>query len=76
MGWVFYFEVLALHGVDGFVQKGKVLDAITEKVSFRRARVVQDKMVDQEGLTFLFEINNIRIFCGGRSLTTQPGPRI
>jgi hypothetical protein len=26
---------------------------------------VQDKLVDQEGLTFLFEINNIRIFCGG-----------
>ena len=21
--------------------------------------------IDQEGLTFLFEVNNIRIFCGG-----------
>lgn len=26
---------------------------------------MQEKLVDQEGLTFLFEINNIRIFCGG-----------
>lgn len=46
-------------------QQGNVLDTRTQKVSFRRARVIQDKLVDQEGLTFLFEINNIRIFCGG-----------
>lgn len=37
------------------------------KIAFRRARVVQDQLIDQEGLTFLFEINNIRIFCGGLS---------
>ncbi|KAH7916082.1 glycoside hydrolase family 2 protein [Hygrophoropsis aurantiaca] len=45
--------------------QGKVLDAKTEKISFRRVRVVQDPLIDQEGTTFLFEVNNIRIFCGG-----------
>ncbi|KAF9058147.1 glycoside hydrolase family 2 protein [Panaeolus papilionaceus] len=46
-------------------KNGVVVDKRAERISFRRARVVQDKLVDQEGLTFLFEINNIRIFCGG-----------
>jgi beta-mannosidase len=46
-------------------QNGTIMDKKTEKIAFRRARVVQEKLVDQEGLTFLFEINNIRIFCGG-----------
>ncbi|KAI9452082.1 beta-mannosidase [Russula earlei] len=36
-----------------------------QKIGFRRVRVVEDKLVDQPGLTWLFEINNIRIFCGG-----------
>lgn len=47
------------------LQQGQLLDSKTDKVSFRRARVVQEKLIDQPGLTFLFEINNIRIFCGG-----------
>lgn len=46
-------------------ENGEVLDTKTLKVAFRRARVIQDKLIDQEGLTFLFEINNVRIFCGG-----------
>ncbi|KZP32901.1 glycoside hydrolase family 2 protein [Athelia psychrophila] len=46
-------------------EQGQLLDSKTDKVSFRRARVVQEKLIDQPGLTFLFEINNIRIFCGG-----------
>ncbi|KAI0315972.1 glycoside hydrolase family 2 protein [Amylostereum chailletii] len=41
------------------------LDSKTEKIGFRRARVVEDKLVGQDGLTFLFEINGVRIFCGG-----------
>ncbi|KAH9483065.1 Beta-mannosidase B [Psilocybe cubensis] len=44
---------------------GNVLDSKLEKIAFRRALVVQEKLIDQEGLSFLFEINNIRIFCGG-----------
>ncbi|KAJ6614286.1 glycoside hydrolase family 2 protein [Mycena sp. CBHHK59/15] len=35
------------------------------EIGFRRIRVVQEKLVDQVGLSFLFEVNNIRIFCGG-----------
>ncbi|THV08604.1 glycoside hydrolase family 2 protein [Dendrothele bispora CBS 962.96] len=46
-------------------ESGKAMDSKAQKIAFRRARVVQEKLVDQEGLTFLFEINNIRIFCGG-----------
>ncbi|KAI0089166.1 glycoside hydrolase family 2 protein [Irpex rosettiformis] len=45
--------------------QGKVLDKREQKFGFRRAAVVQDKLIDQEGRTFLFEINGIRIFCGG-----------
>ncbi|KAK7470700.1 hypothetical protein VKT23_002122 [Stygiomarasmius scandens] len=46
-------------------QDGKALDLKVQKIAFRRAQVVQEKLVDQEGLSFLFEINNVRIFCGG-----------
>ncbi|EMD40849.1 glycoside hydrolase family 2 protein [Gelatoporia subvermispora B] len=46
-------------------EKGEILDSQTQKIAFRRARIVQDELIDQEGRTFLFEINNTRIFCGG-----------
>jgi beta-mannosidase len=42
-----------------------VVAAEKQRIAFRRARIVEDKLEEQEGLTFLFEINNIRIFCGG-----------
>ncbi|KAF9226510.1 glycoside hydrolase family 2 protein [Gyrodon lividus] len=42
-----------------------VVDSRTEKVAFRRVRVVEEPFIDQPGKTFLFEVNNIRIFCGG-----------
>lgn len=48
-------------------QNGVVLDQKTQRISFRRVRIVQDKLIDQEGFTFLFEVNNVRIFCGGRA---------
>ncbi|KIK97998.1 glycoside hydrolase family 2 protein [Paxillus rubicundulus Ve08.2h10] len=44
---------------------GTVVDSETKKVAFRRVRVVEEPLVDQPGKTFLFEVNNIRIFCGG-----------
>ena len=43
-----------------------VFDAKHQKIGIRRARIVQDKLLDQEGRTFLFEINNVKIFCGGK----------
>ncbi|KAI0307144.1 glycoside hydrolase family 2 protein [Multifurca ochricompacta] len=48
-----------------FNDQRQVLDNQVQKIGFRRVRVVEDKLVDQAGLTWLFEINNIRIFCGG-----------
>ncbi|KAG6817452.1 hypothetical protein H0H87_008620 [Tephrocybe sp. NHM501043] len=52
----------------------EVLDTKTLRIAFRRARVIQDKLIDQEGLTFLFEINNVRIFCGADSFLTTITP--
>lgn len=46
-------------------QTGQIIDSKTERVAFRRVRVVEEPLVDQPGKTFLFEVNNIRVFCGG-----------
>lgn len=46
-------------------EEGHALDNKSEKIAFRRACVIQNKLIDEEGLSFFFEINNIRIFCGG-----------
>jgi beta-mannosidase len=54
-----------LHSEVILFQQSQLLDAKMQKIGFRRARVVEDKLVDRPGLTWLFEINNIRIFCGG-----------
>lgn len=35
------------------------------KVAFRHAEVVQAPLDDEPGTTFLFEVNGVRIFCGG-----------
>lgn len=53
----------------GNTQDGHLLDSKSQKFSFRRVRVVQEELEGQEGRSFLFEVNNIRIFCGGRYLT-------
>ena len=47
------------------LQDGHLLASKSQKFAFRRAVIVQDELVGQEGRSFLFEINNIRIFCGG-----------
>lgn len=61
------YGVQPLYGVHVkvFDGHGHILDTKIQKVGFRRVRVVEEKLVDQPGLTWLFEINNIRIFCGG-----------
>ncbi|KAF8915918.1 glycoside hydrolase family 2 protein [Mucidula mucida] len=45
--------------------EGNILDSKTQKIAFRRVQVVQEPLEEQEGRSFLFEINNVRIFCGG-----------
>ncbi|KAI0824742.1 glycoside hydrolase family 2 protein [Trametes gibbosa] len=44
---------------------GVLLDFKKQKFAFRRVQIVQDELEGQEGRSFLFEVNNIRIFCGG-----------
>jgi beta-mannosidase len=56
------------------IQTGTALDKKVQKIGFRDVKVVEDKLIDQEGRTFLFEVNDIRIFCGGRSTSCSvPG---
>lgn len=39
--------------------------AHTSRVAFRNAKLIQEPLIDQPGTSFVFEINGIRIFCGG-----------
>ena len=48
-----------LLGADG------VLDSVSKQFGIRRARVVQRNLDDAPGTSFVFEINNIPVFCGG-----------
>ena len=41
------------------------LDSVSKKLGLRRAQLVQNKLQDQPGTSFYFEINNIPVFCGG-----------
>lgn len=34
-------------------------------MGFRRTLVVQEKLIDQPGLSFFFEVNDIPVFAGG-----------
>ncbi|THH15213.1 hypothetical protein EW146_g5231 [Bondarzewia mesenterica] len=55
-----------IYEVEVVVEKeDKVLEKKTEKIGFRRARVIEEDLDDGKGLSFIFEINNVRIFCGG-----------
>ena len=42
-----------------------LLDTASKRFGIRRARVIQRKLDDVPGTTFLFEVNKIPIFCGG-----------
>lgn len=46
-------------------RKGALLDTAKKRFGLRRAKVIQRKLYDAPGTTFLFEINNIPMFCGG-----------
>ena len=58
------------------LQQGNILDSKVQKFGIRRARIVQDKLIDAEGFTFLFEVNNIRLFTGGGLYTSAIDGRI
>jgi beta-mannosidase len=48
------------------VQHGKILDSVTKTIAFRRVQIVEKPLIDQVGLSWYFEINNIPVFVGGR----------
>ena len=45
--------------------EGQVLDTVSKRFGLRRARVVQKPLANALGASFMVEINNISIFCGG-----------
>ncbi len=46
-------------------QNGTELSTSSTRVAFRHAEVIQEKLEGQKGTTFLFEVNGVRVFCGG-----------
>ncbi|KAJ3922775.1 glycoside hydrolase family 2 protein [Lentinula edodes] len=50
---------------DLFDEDGTLLDSKTQTIGFRRTLIVQEKLLDQPGLSFFFEVNNVPIFAGG-----------
>lgn len=46
-------------------QDGTTLDTVTRRVAFRTAKVIQQPLDGQPGTSFVFEVNGVRIFCGG-----------
>ncbi|KAJ3030303.1 hypothetical protein HDV00_008983 [Rhizophlyctis rosea] len=41
------------------------IETKTQKVGFRRLRLIEKPLLEQPGTTFYFEVNNVPIFCGG-----------
>lgn len=54
---------LKLELVDG--ASGEILDKFEKDVGFRRAKVIQEPLKDQDGTSFYFEINGLPIFAAG-----------
>ena len=56
------------------------LDTLTKRIGIRDVKVKTQKLEDEEGSTFAFEVNSIPIFCGGSnwipadSFLTRMGP--
>lgn len=46
-------------------RKEALLDTARKRFGLRRAKVIQRKLDNAPGTTFLFEVNNIPMFCGG-----------
>lgn len=49
-------------------QNQHVLDVDTQRIGFRRLQLIQEPLADAPGTTFLFEVNNVRMFMGGMFL--------
>lgn len=62
---VYIYPLVRLGLPDSACKNGNVYDEQTKTIGFRRAQLIQRELIDQDGLSFFFEINNIPIFCGG-----------
>lgn len=69
-----------LSDFDDAQKTGAILDSVSRKVGFRRLRIVREPLANEPGSTFLFELNNAPLFCGGSnwipidSISTNAGP--
>jgi len=73
---LYEIEVVAIDDVSTFLapadedssqsrKRGRQLDSVIKTIAFRRVRIVEKPLIDQEGLSWYFEINNIPVFVGG-----------
>ena len=46
-------------------REGQVLHRVQQRLGLRRLRLVQEPLLDEPGTSFMFEVNNTPIFCGG-----------
>ncbi|ORY22177.1 glycoside hydrolase superfamily [Naematelia encephala] len=46
-------------------ENDRVLASDVQRVGFRHVALIQEPLIDQPGSSFVFQINGIRIFCGG-----------
>ncbi|KAL9100911.1 MAG: hypothetical protein Q9163_003771 [Psora crenata] len=60
-----YGEQPLYHLTGTALTKGQTRDTLTKRVGLRRVRLVQRKLHGAAGTSFMFEVNNIPIFCGG-----------
>ncbi len=64
--WPHGYGAQPLYRLAVTLQQGEaVLDRRELRLGIRRLRLLQEPLADQPGKTFLFEVNNTPIFCGG-----------
>ncbi len=64
--WPHGYGEQALYRLVITLQKdGEIIDSREQRIGLRRLQLVQQPLADGSGTTFLFEINNTPIFCGG-----------
>jgi beta-mannosidase len=48
-----------------FERDGTILDSRTLKLGARKLRLLEEPLIGEPGTSFVFEVNNVPIFCGG-----------
>ncbi|ANB14378.1 hypothetical protein AWJ20_1966 [Sugiyamaella lignohabitans] len=60
-----YGEQHLYHITVDVVSGSETIQSIEKDVGFRKVELIQRPLVDQEGTTFFFQVNNIPIYCAG-----------